>query len=101
MIIMSTNEIIQILKDNRRFLADNYGITQIGVFGSYILNQQTEKSDIDIAIEMDKKKKNIHNFLAVKRFLEQLLEKKIDLGFEHSLKPSVKEFVSSNIIYVK
>ena len=97
---MDINEIIQILKANRKFLADKYGIIQIGIFGSYILNQQNDKSDIDIAIEMDRTKKNIHNFLAAKRFLEQLLKKKIDLGFEHSLKPSVKKFIASNIIYV-
>ena len=98
---MDINEINRILKNNKKFLFDKYGITQIGIFGSYVLNQQNEKSDIDIAIEMNKKKKNIHNFLAVKRFLEKLLGKNVDLGFEHSLKPSVRKFIESKIIYVK
>jgi len=54
---MDINEIKRILKANKKSLSDKYGITRIGIFGSYTLNLQNEKSDIDIAIEMDKKKK--------------------------------------------
>ena len=97
---MDINEIKQILKANKKSLSDKYGITRIGIFGSYTLNLQNEKSDIDIAIEMDKNKKNIHNFLAVKRFLEQQLGKNVDIGFEHSLKLSVKKSIERNMIYV-
>ena len=97
---MDINEIKRILKTNKKSLSDKYGIIRIGIFGSYTLNLQNEKSDIDIAIEMDKKKKNIHNFFAAKRFLEQQLGRNVDVGFEHSLKPSVKKSIETNMIYV-
>jgi predicted nucleotidyltransferase len=57
-------------------------------------------SNIDIIVEIEKGRKSIHNFLQLKRFLEKELEKKIDLGFEHSLKPIVRDKIKEQIIYV-
>jgi len=97
---MNRNEIIKILEGNKKVLVEQYGVVKIGLFGSYSFDQQNEESDIDIAIEMIEEKKNIHNFLALKRYLEQELGKKVDLGFEHCLKPAVKNHVESQLIYV-
>ena len=97
---MEKHEIIQILKANKQLLIEQYGITQIGFFGSYVYGAEDDESDIDIAFEISKEKKNLHNFLALKRFLEKQLGKTIDLGFKHSLKPAVSESIQSTIIYV-
>jgi hypothetical protein len=95
----STTEIIAYLKENRSFFYEKFGVTRIGIFGSFARGEQTFSSDIDIIIEIEKDKKNIHNFLQIKRFLEKELERKIDLGFEHSLKPIIKEKIGKQIIY--
>ena len=97
---MNKDEIIQILKENKKVMTDQYGIIQIGIFGSYVHSLQNEGSDIDIAIEMTKEKKNLHNFLALKRFLEQQLGRNVDLGFKHSLKPTISNYIEATIIYV-
>ena len=47
-------------------------------------------SFIDIVVEFESDKKNIHNFLA---------EREVDLGIESNLKPLIKEKVKSQIIY--
>ena len=41
-------------------------------------------SDIDIVVEFESDKKNIHNFLA---------EREVDLGIESNIKPLIKEKV--------
>jgi len=97
---MKREAVIEILRDHKKVLQQKYGVIKIGVFGSYARNQQRADSDIDIAIEIIKEKKNLHNFLSIKRELERILGKKVDLGIESTLKPIIKEYVSKEIIYV-
>ena len=97
---MKREAVIEILRNHKKALQQKYGVIKIGVFGSYACNQQRADSDIDIAIEIIKEKKNLHNFLSIKRELERILGKKVDLGVESTLKPIIKEYVSKEIIYV-
>jgi len=94
------DEIVAYLKTNKAALYDRYGVTRLGIFGSYAGNLQTVSSDIDVVVEFRKEKKNIHSFLGLKRHLEGELSRKIDLGFEHSLKPIIRERIKDRIIYV-
>ena len=98
--ISSANEIIAYLKKNRKFFHEMFGVTRIGIFGSFTREEQTSSSDIDMVIEIEKNRKNIHSFLEVKRFLEKELARKIDMGFEHSLKPVIRDKIKGQIIYV-
>ncbi len=95
----SKDEVIFFLKQNTELLNKDFGVTRIGIFGSFARGDQTTKSDIDIVVEMEHSRKNIHSFLKLKRFLEKEMERKIDLGFEHCLKPAIKEKVIKQIIY--
>jgi len=98
--ISSANEIIAYLKKNRKFFHEMFGVTRIGIFGSFVRGEQTSSSDIDIVVEMEKGKKNLHNFLQLKRLLEKETARKIDLGLEHSLKPAIRDKIKEQIIYV-
>jgi predicted nucleotidyltransferase len=72
----------------------------MGIFGSFVQKTQTISSDIDMVVEFESDRKNIHSFLQLKRFLEKELSRKVDIGFEHSLKPTVRESIKDRIIYV-
>jgi len=98
--ISSNEEIVAYLKSNKSFFYDKFGVTRMGIFGSFVRGEQTRSSDIDIIVEIEEGRKNIHIFLQLKRFLEKELEKKVDLGFEHSLKPIVRDKIKGQIIYV-
>ncbi len=98
--ISSIDEVVAYLKKNKRYLYDRFGIISMGIFGSFARGEQTFSSDIDIVIEMEKSKKDIHTFMQLRRFLEKETARKIDLGFEHSLKPAIREKVKGQIIYV-
>ncbi|MCK5428290.1 MAG: nucleotidyltransferase domain-containing protein, partial [Anaerolineales bacterium] len=47
------DEIKRILQDQKPYLAQRYGVTVIGVFGSYVRNEQRTDSDIDILVELE------------------------------------------------
>ena len=98
--ISSIEEMVAYLKNRKRFFYDKFGVIRIGIFGSFARDDQTPSSDIDMVVEIEKSRKNIHSFLQLKRFLEKEMARKIDLGFEHSLKPIVKEKIKGKIIYV-
>jgi hypothetical protein len=94
------NEIITYLREKKAFLRERFGVTRIGIFGSFVQGGQTRRSDIDLLVELEKSKKNIHTFLQLRRLLERELSRKVDLGLEHSLKPVVRENIKGKIIYV-
>lgn len=98
--ISSIEDIIAYLKNNKSLFYERFGVTRVGIFGSFTREDQTFSSDIDMVVEIEKNRKNIHSFLEMKRFLEKELARKIDLGFEHSLKPIVREKIKGQIIYV-
>ena len=98
--ISSIGEIVAYLKNNKRVFYDKFGVTRIGIFGSFVRDGHTPSSDIDMVVEIEGSRKNIHSFLQLKRFLENEMERRIDLGFEHSLKAIVREKIKEHIIYV-
>ena len=98
--ISSIEEIVEYLKKNKTFLYDRFGVTRMGIFGSFVRGEQAASSDIDMIVDIEKARKNIHSFLQLKRFLEKELKKRIDLGFEHSLKPIIRDKIKEQVIYV-
>ena len=54
----SLEDTIAILKKHKDYLAEVYGVTRLGIFGSFVRGEQTSTSDIDVVIEMKKEKKS-------------------------------------------
>jgi predicted nucleotidyltransferase len=96
---LSNKDILNFLKNEKAFLRNEFGVINIGLFGSYAKETQRSDSDIDMVVEIEKSKKDIHSYLRLKRFLEKEFSKKVDLGFEHTLKPVIKDKIKGEIIY--
>ena len=95
---MTKEEILTFLRDKKEFLAENYGVLSIGLFGSYARDGAREDSDIDIAVEM-KNEHKFMNFFKLKYYLEEQFKKHVDIGIESTLKPIAKEYIDKDIIY--
>ncbi|KAF0220686.1 MAG: DNA polymerase beta domain-containing [Geobacteraceae bacterium] len=98
--VTTKEQIAEFIRNHREEFLLKYGVRRIGLFGSIVRDELTESSDIDIAIEMEPGKKNIHNFLAFKRYLENEFGRPVDLGIESTLKPLVREMINREIMYV-
>ena len=46
-------EIIRFLEQNRGLLSQRYHVTRIGLFGSFARGEQTERSDVDLLVDLD------------------------------------------------
>ncbi|WP_045216963.1 nucleotidyltransferase family protein [Desulfonatronovibrio magnus] len=99
MTFSTIDEVIHYLRTNKGEFQERYGITSIGIFGSFVRKEQNPFSDIDMVVEMDPHRKNLHNFLQFKRHVERTLELSVDIGFEHTLKPAARESVKKQIVY--
>jgi len=63
----------------------SYGVTSLGLFGSFVKNTATEKSDIDLLVEFEPRQKTFDNFMELSFFLENLFGRKIELVTRQSL----------------
>ena len=96
---MKTEEITEFLAAHKDEMAERFGVIKIGLFGSYARGEAQEDSDIDIAIEMDAQH-IADSYFGTLHFLEDHLQKKIDLGVVSNLREELKERITKEIIYV-
>ncbi len=96
---MQREDVIKFLTEHKTVFAEQYGVLQIGLFGSYARGEARHDSDIDIAVELKKDHISDHYF-SLLHFLEDTLGKKIDLGIISNIKPGIKEYVDREIMYV-
>lgn len=67
-----------------------YGVSQLGLFGSSVRNEQTPSSDIDILIDFHPEKETFQNYMAVCDMLEDLFKRhKIDIVTVKGLSPYI------------
>ena len=69
--MLASNEIIQFLTENKSYLRKHYHCSEIGLFGSYARNEQTDESDIDILVVFEPETPNLHDLeLELKEYLK-------------------------------
>jgi predicted nucleotidyltransferase len=49
--MLTREDILQILRDNKERFAEKYGVTKLGLFGSFARNEATEESDVDVCFD--------------------------------------------------
>ena len=76
-----------------------YGLIRIGIFGSVARKENTDNSDIDIVVELDKPSLSL--MYDLKESLKKLFGCEVDLvRFRDSLRPMLKNNILNEAIYV-
>jgi Predicted nucleotidyltransferases len=91
------SDIISLLEQNRNKIK-NFGVKELGVFGSFARNEQTAESDVDVLVELEQK--TFDSYMDLLFFLEVLFERKVDLVMKDTLKPIIKNRILAETIYV-
>ena len=77
------------------------GIRDIGLFGSYVRGEQSDKSDIDILIDFEPDRENYDNYMAVYDRLEQLfINERIEIVTKNGLSPYIGPMILNEVVYV-
>ena len=94
----SLQDINAILRSDKDRLFRKYGLKLLAIFGSYALNQQNEKSDIDILVEFERPVGMEFIDLAIE--LEAILKTKVDLVSKNGIKSKYFSSISQELNYV-
>lgn len=92
-------KIKRILSLHKKDLSAQYGVREIGIFGSYVRNENRKNSDIDILVELEKPM-GFFKFVRLERYLSELLGAKADLVTKNALKPHIGRRILAEVIYV-
>ena len=96
---MKTNECIQLLRKFKDLRGTEYGIVNIGIFGSVARGEQTDKSDIDIFYEGTSM--GLKSLVQLPMELEKIFGVPVDVVRKHAnLRPSFLKRIEKEIIYV-
>jgi predicted nucleotidyltransferase len=91
--------IIEFLRTKKQHLLEEFGVTSISLFGSYARGEETDESDIDFFVEIDKV--DFHKLSGLYIFLEETFQKKISLVHKHDrIKEKFLKIISKDLIHV-
>lgn len=85
---LSLKDINTILYSHQEEIRREYGVVEIGVFGSYVRGENTESSDIDILVSFDNPP-GFFKFLELEERLSEWLGTTVDLVTKKALKPHI------------
>jgi len=83
------SEIVEFLKSK--------GATKVAVFGSYVRDEETPESDIDVVVDF-KDPITLFDFAGYQIELQDKIGKKVDLVMEGGMNPLIEKYVKKDII---
>jgi uncharacterized protein len=95
--MIELNAIKKTIQAQKNELKRKYGVTEIGIFGSYIKNTQNKDSDVDLLVEFEKAV-DLITFVHIKNELSDLLNMKVDLIMKRALKPGIRKRILDEVI---
>ena len=98
MTVQDKNQIFSRLREHQTEIR-RFGVKRFGLFGSFLREGQTEKSDVDLLVEFENGQKSFDNFMQLSFFLEDLLERKVDLITPESLSPHIGPKILREVEY--
>jgi len=93
---MSLDEIKRVLRDYKSVLEKKYHVHTLGIFGSYIHNEQAGDSDLDILVDFSSPI-SLFEFIDMEEELSELLNVKVDLVSRNALKPFIGRRILSEV----
>jgi uncharacterized protein len=95
---MKQTEVLALIQSQKTQIQE-LGVKSLDLFGSVARDQATAESDVDILIELNEPS-GFFEFFQIQHYLEDLLQRPIDLSTIDSLKEHLREPVLSEVIRV-
>ncbi len=99
--MLTKQEIFKTIQKNKEAIK-SFGVTEIGLFGSYVRDEQTEKSDIDLLIDYDIKNIDFLKFMRFCFMMDDLFsEVKVEVVTKNGLSKYIGPYVLKQVEYVE
>ncbi len=96
---MNRQAILDRLNAEAPALKRKYAVKSLAVFGSMARGDDHEGSDVDILVTFEGPA-TFDNFMGLKLDLEDLLDRKVDLGTPNTLRPEMRARVEKDLLLV-
>jgi hypothetical protein len=98
-LMKTLGEIKQLLEEQKEYLAAEYGVTIVGVFGSYVRGDQDRDSDVDILIELERPPRiSLIGLVELEHYLSDVLGAKVDVAIKENLRRRIGERILSEVV---
>lgn len=98
---VSLPEIFNVLRRLLPSLRTTYGVHALGVFGSYIREEQRPDSDLDVLVEFEPDQMpNLLRFVQLEQELAANLGLNVDLVLRNTLKPNIGRNILREVVLV-
>jgi len=93
------DEIKTILQAQKPYLAEQYGVAEVGVFGSHVRGEQRSDSDIDILIELERPPRiSLLGLVDLEYYLSDLLGANVDVAIKKNLRKRIGRRILSEVV---
>jgi predicted nucleotidyltransferase len=96
---MNLKYIKQKIEELKPRLLRQFGVCEIGVFGSWVRGEQTDSSDIDILVEFYRRI-NLFDLMELQWFLEEVFKRKVDVVPRNNLRKYIGQHILKEVEYV-
>jgi predicted nucleotidyltransferase len=93
------DEILETLRQVKPELVKAFKVSEIGVFGSVIRDEQREESDIDILVDLEDEA-DLLDLIGLGQFLEERLHHKVDVVPTRALRQEIRDRVLNEVRYL-
>ncbi|MCH5596884.1 nucleotidyltransferase family protein [Niabella ginsengisoli] len=78
-----------------------FGVQNIGLFGSYLRNEQSQGSDIDLLIDFKPGEENFDNYMAAYDLFENIFKnEKVEIVTKNGLSKHIGPKILNEVMYV-
>ncbi len=93
------SDVLRILNEQQESIR-SFGVRRCGLFGSFVRDEISPTSDVDLFVEFEPRQKTFLNFVNLSIFLEGMLGRKVELVTPESLSPYAGPDILSEVEYV-
>ncbi len=98
--MISKEQILLAIRSNKTEIS-RLGIKDIGLFGSYVREEPSDTSDIDILIDFEPGRETFDNYMAIYDMLERLFQNQhIEIVTRNGLSPYIGPKILNEVQYV-
>jgi uncharacterized protein len=95
---LKRSKVLEMLHQLKPTLAERYGVTRLGIFGSVARDQATEVSDVDVVVEMTP---DLFAMVHLKEHLQSALQVPVDIvRYRVTMNPRLKQRIDQEAVYV-
>jgi len=90
-------QFLRTLNQQLPILTERFGVQTLGIFGSYVRQEQRAESDLDVLVTFSETP-SLLKFLALENYLTDLLGVKVDLVMRDALKPNIGRRILQEVV---